>query len=464
MASGQDSEHPVAPRSGGREPLTPAKRKRLQQCFEHGSRQMAQENYDYATEMFGQCVLGDPSNLIYVQNYLGNLQKKYNNNKTGSKLSQFKERGARSAMKKALSHEQWDEVIKHGLKVLAVNPWDVTTLTSMATAAENMEDLEPELFYLKCALDANPKDASVNRQCATALAARNEFDQAIACWRRVQLAKPDDEEAEREIGRLAVEKTIKRGGYEEEDEAKKLARGRREQSQQPQQELALEELLRRRIKQDPEDLSNYFELAQLHLNNEQYEQAEEVFAEALEVSQGDPDVRERWEDAQIRRLRQQHAQAEDEETKRQLRREYLEKELALYRNRSQRFPNNFGVRYELAVRYQLTGRYHDAIREFQQARNDPRRKGLCMLALGRCFEKVKQYRLSMSHYEQALEDIPDRDAEHRKDALYRAGRLALELGDLEAAEKHLTTLAGLDFSYKDVSALLDKVSESRKEQ
>jgi hypothetical protein len=28
----------------------------------------------------------------------------------------------------------------------------------------------------------------------------------------------------------------------------------------------------------------------------------------------------------------------------------------------------------------------------------------------------------------------------------------------------LTTLAGLDFSYKDVSALLDKVSESRKEQ
>ncbi|OHB66649.1 MAG: hypothetical protein A2V70_13345 [Planctomycetes bacterium RBG_13_63_9] len=67
----------------------------------------------------------------------------------------------------------------------------------------------------------------------------------------------------------------------------------------------------------------------------------------------------------------------------------------------------------------------------------------------------------MSHYEQAVEDIPDRDAEHKKDALHRAGKLAFTLGNLKTAEKHLTTLASLDFSYKDVSDLLDKLSELR---
>ena len=105
MASDAHSGRSEASPPCGREPLTPAKRKRLQKLFEHASKQMAQESHDYATELFTECVLGDPSNLIYVQNYIGNLQRKYNNNKTGSKLAQFKERGARSAVKKALAPE-----------------------------------------------------------------------------------------------------------------------------------------------------------------------------------------------------------------------------------------------------------------------------------------------------------------------------------------------------------------------
>jgi tetratricopeptide (TPR) repeat protein len=248
-----------------REPLTPAKRRRLQKIFEHGSKQMAQENHDYAAELFEQCVLGDPSNLIYVQNYVGNLQRKYNNNKSGSKLAQFKELGARSAVKKAINHGEWDEAIKHGLKVLAVNPWDVHTLTAMATASEKSGDDEVELFYLKCALDTNPKDPAVNRQCAHALAAREQFDQAIACWHRVVQVRPDDEEAQHEIGRLAVEKTIVRGGYDDRDEAKKLAGERKHQpqlAQQPQRELSQEEQLQQKIRKDPTEPGNYRELAE----------------------------------------------------------------------------------------------------------------------------------------------------------------------------------------------------------
>ena len=42
-------------------------------------------------------------------------------------------------------------------------------------------------------------------------------------------------------------------------------------------------------------------------------------------------------------------------------------------------------------------------------------------------------------------------------ALYRAGRLAMQTQDKAMAEKYLTQLAGLDFGYKDVAALLDKL-------
>jgi hypothetical protein len=39
-----------------------------------------------------------------------------------------------------------------------------------------------------------------------------------------------------------------------------------------------------------------------------------------------------------------------------------------------------------------------------------------------------------------------------------------ELKDLNAADKHLSALAGLDFTYKDVAALLDRLSSLREEQ
>lgn len=445
-----------------REPLTPAKRKRLQKIFEHASKQMAQENHDYATELFEQCVLGDPSNPIYVQNYVGNLQKKYNNNKTGSKLAQLKERGARSAAKKALSQGQWDEVVRHGLKVLKVNPWDVPALTAMATAAENSGDDEVELYYLKWALDANPKDPNVNRQCANALAARGEFDQAIACWHRVEQARPGEEEAQREIARLAVEKTILKGGYDDREGAKRLAGQRKAQPQLRQREISDEERLRQKVDQHPDELANYDELAQFYISKENYQAAEEVLAKAYEISDGDLDVRDRWQDAELRHLRQQVAQASDEQSRKKLLRLFHEKDLQVHKERCQRFPHNLSFRFDLGLRYQKIRQYNEAIREFQQARNDVARKGRCMLHLGQCFEAIDQYRLAMTHYQSAIEEIPDREEAHKKEALHRAGKLALVLKDVDTAEEHLTSLAELDFAYQDVSTLLDKIAELRK--
>jgi hypothetical protein len=141
-------EHPSVPILVVRAPLTPAKRSRLERLFEAAKQKASglKPNYDYAGDLYAQCVVGNPNNDLYVKAYIENLQKKYNNNRMGSPLAQFKERGARSAIKKALTDQQWDEVIKNGLKVLAVNPWDVHALTAMAQAARKAGDFECELY------------------------------------------------------------------------------------------------------------------------------------------------------------------------------------------------------------------------------------------------------------------------------------------------------------------------------
>jgi lipopolysaccharide biosynthesis regulator YciM len=459
-------EHREASKKVGRGPLTPAKRSRLDRLYEAAQKKASglKPNYDYASELYAQCVVGNPGNDVFVKAYVENLHKKYNNNRTGATLANFKERGARNAVKKALTNEQWDEVIKNGLKVLAVNPWDIHTLTAMAHAAKKSGDFECEMYYLKTALTANPKDPTVNRLCAIAAGERLLYDQAIYCWHRVEEADPHDEEAKRSISYLQTEKMKKKGSFiDESDEDKHLhaaeaAAGFREE------ELSAEKKFLNEIAKDPKQIPLYYELSQLYLHEDRFDKAEEILARAFEASNGDPDVREKWEDAQLRTFRHKIINTADAVKKRELQQEYYHKELDFFKRRCERYPNNLFFRYDLGVRYFLTRQYNEAIRELQLSRNDPRRKGVSILALGKCFQQIEQNRLALSHYTMAAEEIPERDINNKKEALRLAGKIALTLGEIDAAEKQLSILAAMDFSYKDVSALLDKVAEVRKNQ
>ena len=70
-----------------------------------------------------------------------------------------------------------------------------------------------------------------------------------------------------------------------------------------------------------------------------------------------------------------------------------------------------------------TATSREAIKELQVAKADPRKRGVCMLYLGDCFYAIKQYPLAMSHYEQAMQDIPDRDQDNKKRRISRPASL-----------------------------------------
>ncbi len=444
-----------------REPISPAKQKRLDAMLDAAQQKASGEkpDFNYATDLLTQCVLGNPSNIFYVKAYIETLQKKYNNNKTGKTLAKFQELGARMAQKKAVDQEKWDEVLKQGLKVLTANPWDKTALVNMARASSKYPaDFEVELYYLKTALLPNPKDADVNKLCAIALAAIGDIDQAITCWHRVEQVcqgTAAEEEAKRHIAYLNMHRMDPKDGTLNEG----LRRGRLGEVEEL---LTPEKRLLRKINQNPEKMEPYVELSQMYINEERYGDAEKILARALEHSDGNIDIREKWEDAQLRNIRQKISQIDDPAEKKKQEKRLFVQELEVCKNRCERYPNNAVFRYDLGYHYMILKQYNDAIRELQLARNDPRKKGSCLLALGQCFQQIEQYPLAMDHYEMAIEEIPDRDAKNKKKSLYLAGKLALGLDNLERADKHLKVLAGLDFTYKDVPSLLDKLAKKRK--
>lgn len=235
-----------------------------------------------------------------------------------------------------------------------------------------------------------------------------------------------------------------------------------------------EQQLERKIAKEPSNISLYLELADLLVKEERFTDAEAVLKRALDASGRSLEVQEYLEDVELRHARHQvliaekraKAESTDEaiELYNQMRNELNNKELEIYRNRSERYPGNLGHKFELGLRLQRAKNYQEAIRVLQEARGDPKRKGRVLFYLGVCFEAIKQPKLALNHYEEALEHLGEREIDDRKLAMYRAGVVAMDrIKDYEKAEKHLNGLAGLDFSYKDLPDRLDKLHKLRED-
>ncbi|MCH7751402.1 MAG: hypothetical protein IH898_04535 [Planctomycetes bacterium] len=482
-----ESDQPTAGRTRGPPPPPTAVRQRLQKLFEHAQRCLEKDDHDYANQLFTQCVVEDPDNLIYLQRFLANLQKKFGDNKKGGKLAGLRIKSRRSALAKAAGKGDWPAAFQAGCAALAVNPWDIPTLLAMAEACDELGINECQLYYLRWAMDVDAKDVAVNRHAALTLQRIGQFDQAIACWHRVEQAKPHDEEALQAISRLSLEKTIHKGGYDgdllrgdlstapkEETSVARLSKGAAEGQQQDN--LSSVERLQAALAADPTQMENYLLLADLLIHDARLDEAEKLLERGLSASGGgDLNIRERLEEIQLRRARHQlaiaenrHAQEPTEETQQHVvhfRKLANQIELEVYAVRADRDPGNARLKFELGLRLKRAGKTKEAITTLQAALSDPQRKALALLELGECFQKIEQYKLALASYEQsvqaALEITGEADSEVRRLALYRAGVLATGLRELDRAERHLTELAGLDFGYRDVADRLDKIAHLR---
>ncbi len=488
--------------SPSQEKLSPAVRKRLAQLFQYGTEKSKVSDFDYAHSMFAQCVVRDPSNLSYVDAMFDNLKLQYEGKK---KKLRVKEN--RQPFKKAQQAQEWRNVLKQGPKLLKDNPWDVATLRGMASACEALQFNEVELRYLKMALDANPKDVDINIHCATSLARMGQFDQAIACWHRIEEVKKS--EAKKHITELLLAKTRHAQGIiddddkhhaeatpnkatpnkatpstsstspdQEESDGESTPQSPQEpqppkrvsrtlaRPPEPERPVTVEDL-ENAIAQQPEEIERYLALADFHDKAGRYRESEQVIRRALPVSGGQLYVQERLETAQLRRSKSYLASLESElqnspsdKTKQAFERgqkQHNRLELDIYGARAERYPDDLAIQYEVGVRLKRNGNFEEAAKYLQRATADDRCHAAASLAAGECLQQMRQYTAAMQLYEQAAGAVTDPQSETYRLALYRAGVLATGLKDPARAKKWLKILVQAAPDYRDAAQRLDKL-------
>ncbi|MCC9605219.1 hypothetical protein LOC68_24055 [Blastopirellula sp. JC732] len=459
--------------------ITPAKRKRLQSVFDHATGMMKQQKYDfdYAHSLLGECVKSDPANLIYAEKMMENLERKFKGKKPSGLFGAFAGRG----IKKALAAKNWTDVLGQGVDMLKSNPWDASALVPMVDACAELRCHEVGLLFMKYATDGSPNDIEVRRHCARYLGKVGQFDQAIAVWHFVNEKTRGDDEANKMISQLTLDKERMRQGLAtitnkidirpgEKPRPRPKTTQEEEKTEKPKVAIELNEkqILDRVILDYPEKIENYLKLADLWQAEDKYLEAELVMKKAQAQIGQSLEIIQKFEDIRINRARYRYEvaekqfegekSAENRKLADDLKDELNRTELEIYQRRAERHPDDKKHLYEYGLRLKRAGNLDEAIEVFDQViEGDEKMLAIANLGKGECLQAKKKYHTAMECFEEALTYADTLSSERHKQLLYRAGVLAMGLGELVNAKAYFKRLKNMDPGYRDLDSRLDKL-------
>jgi hypothetical protein len=135
-------------------------------CFRRGTEAMQKQNWDYAIQMFSQCVRLVPDNLLFRQTLRGAERKKYGDNKTGAKMTGMKLMGPRGRIKKGQMKKEWNLVDLACEEGLAINPWDAQLNGDLGAACVHLEFKEIAVYAYECAVENDSNNKSLLQHLA----------------------------------------------------------------------------------------------------------------------------------------------------------------------------------------------------------------------------------------------------------------------------------------------------------
>lgn len=381
---------------------------------------------DLAIALLQQCCLQVPDHLLFRQTLWNITRVKFDNRNPG-----FTERlcglWGKCRIQLAKLKQNDHQLLIASEYTLGCGVNDIAVILDQASACGRLGFDSIRAWRIQCALKLNANHRDGLRDYAVWNEEHGRFDEAVKTWNQMLLQDPSDREAKQR--RLALETNMMIEDFENDpnqvtDPHKKSDRSLSKVVATPlnhhdgdssfhleKQQIAG---LLKQVEQEPENLQNYLNLAQEYRKQYQFMEAQNTILQALQLSGGDLEIREQWEDLEAESLVHRLATARnlgntepsDPLTSKRiiaLETELNDFELDLYRRRTDRYPDQMDLKYEFGLRLLRAGLLNEAKLQFQSACDNADMRIRALVAMGDCYLKEESVHEAKLCYEQATQ-------------------------------------------------------------
>ncbi len=442
--------------------------------FDRGFSALDRGNLDYAMDMFLGCLELEPG-FLEARTYLRAASvRKFKEGKNGkmthamsSLAGSPKIISARAKLsKKPLAALQAAE------ELLRKDPLNPQFVYLLCDAAEVLNMPEVAVQSLEILRDHSDKEnADMLYRLAHTYIDNEQPQEARGIFERLLQLKPNNQELIKEYKDITALATMKQGGWGSATSYRDVIKDV-DEATSIEQELkvvkteddiaSLVRDAREKIEREPDNINYRRALADLFTKAEKFEEAIEALEAAQEVTGGnDPQVdrslssiRLKMFDRDIAKLREAGDKAGVDAAELGKREFQLEDA----RSRVERYPNDREFKYEYGLMLFESGDFDAAIKQLQQARQNPNRRISSLFYLARCFKEKKQHDLARGLLDEAAGEMHVMD-EMKKNILYELGDLCERMGETEAAISYFKEIYSVDIGYRDVAEKIEQAYE-----
>jgi tetratricopeptide (TPR) repeat protein len=361
-------------------------------------------------------------------------------------------------------------------ELIAKNPLNIAAHEMLADACSSLEMKGTVVFAYETIRSIEPKSLPNLKKLANAYLEAGESDLAIQTGNSILEINPSDGDAEDMMKRASVAVAMTRGKWEgstdfrEQLKDKEEAEALEQSAKTVNDAKGLEALIRQaydKVQAEPDNLNHYRQLCDYYQRYGDLQNAIAWIQQArkLEAGKGDVSLEEKerqltleyydgvieqWEKALAtdpENAASQKGYSDAVQAKKNF-------QLNQLQSLVQRYPNEYGYRYELGCILFEEGEFDACLPHFQLAQRNAKVRLDAILFLGRAYLNKNFFDLAIEQFKLLKNEIQIMD-DRKKDAVYQLGCCYESMGKPEEAIEEFKAVYSADISFRDVA---DKIN------
>jgi len=361
-------------------------------------------------------------------------------------------------------------------ELIAKNPLNIAAHEMLADACSSLEMKGTVVFAYETIRSIDPKSLPNLKKLANAYLEAGESDLAIQTGNSILEINPSDGDAEDMMKRASVAVAMTQGKWEgstdfrEQLKDKEEAEALEQSAKTVNDAKGLEALIRQaydKVQAEPDNLNHYRQLCDYYQRYGDLQNAIAWIQQArkLEAGKGDVSLEEKerqltleyydgvieqWEKALAtdpENAASQKGYSDAVQAKKNF-------QLNQLQSLVQRYPNEYGYRYELGCILFEEGEFDACLPHFQLAQRNAKVRLDAILFLGRAYLNKNFFDLAIEQFKLLKNEIQIMD-DRKKDAVYQLGCCYESMGKPEEAIEEFKAVYSADISFRDVA---DKIN------